>query len=230
VRRGEGGFTLIEMLVAMAIFAALIVVLMTGYRQGLLMWDKGQQISRSWLDMEFRYRLLDTLFAQAVVADDEYAKGLTAPYFVGEGSTVRLLSAAPLMDDYGRIRPVFLQLFSEQNGLLTLRYREGLLHSDQRRGMRWSDQWVVLLAGLKDASFRYEAPENPMPDELAAMNLNEQMLKMYRNKPQWLGAYQGHEQLLYPRRIGLDFTDGNDEKHQWYFRPPDSADAWTMAQ
>jgi len=218
------------MLVAMAIFSALIVVLMTGYRQGLMMWDKGQKMSRQWLDMEFRYRLLDTLFAQAVVADDEYATGYVAPYFVGKNTTLRLMSAAPLMDDVGRVRPVRLQLVHRPDGLLSLRYQEGLLHSDQRRGIRWSDQWVVLLDGLKRASFSYEAPANPMPDFLLGVKLGASEMKRYRDQAEWLSSFQSHKMLLYPSRVALYFTDANDEKHRWLFRPPDIPEAWTVEQ
>ncbi|MBN4073526.1 prepilin-type N-terminal cleavage/methylation domain-containing protein [Mariprofundus ferrooxydans] len=226
----EKGFTLIEMLVAMAIFASLIVVLMMGYRQGLMMWDKGQHVSREWLDMEFRYRLLDRLFAQAAAANDTISIDQVAPYFIADGLNLKLLSAAPIMDNVGRIKPVQLQLLKQQNSLMALRYQEGMLYSDQRRGIRWSDQWVVLLDGLTDASFAYEAPENPMPDELAHLNLNEQELKMYRDQPEWLALYDAHDLLLYPRRIAFQFTDANNEKHRWLFRPPDMADAWTMEE
>ncbi len=230
MRKSEKGFTLIEMLVAMAIFATLIVVLMMGYRQGLMMWDKGQHMSRAWLDMEFRYGLLDTMFAQAVVANDEFAKGQVAPYFIGDSTSLKLISAAPIMDNVGRVRPVQLQLLKQSGGLVALRYKEGLLYSDQRRGIRWSDQWVVLLEGLSDASFAYEAPENPMPDEIARLNLNQQDVIMYREQPEWLGSYNTHDMLLYPRRISFQFTDANSEKHKWVFRSPDIADAWTMEE
>jgi len=228
MRLSDKGFTLIEMLVAMAIFATLIVVLMMGYRQGLMMWDKGQQMSRAWLDMEFRYRLLDTLFAQAVVSNDEFSVRQVAPYFIGDSLSLKLLSAAPIMDNVGRVRPVQLQLLKRKNGLMSLRYQEGLLYSDQRRGIRWSKQWVVLLDGLSKAFFAYEAPENPMPDELSYMNLNKEELSMYRNQAEWLNSYQCHDMLLYPRRVSFQFTDANNEKHKWIFRSPDIADAWTM--
>jgi len=227
---GEKGFTLIEMLVAMAIFSALIMVLMTGYRQGLMMWDKGQQMSRSWLDMEFRYRLLDTLFAQAVVADDEFTRKQSAPYFDGDASTLRMLSAAPLMDNSGRIRPVMLQLTVRPDRRLDLRYQEGLLHSDQRRGIRWSGHWAVLLEGLSRASFSYELPENPLPDVLIGVQLSEAEQKAYRDKPEWLPSCQSRDLLVYPRRIVLRFTDSDDVAHQWFFRPPDTSDAWIMGE
>jgi len=230
MRSTEKGFTLIEMLVAMAIFATLIMTLMMGYHQGLMMWEKGQHLSRLWMDMEFRYRVLDTLFAQAVVSDDEYAKGRVAAYFIGDDSSLKFLSAAPVMDSVGRVRPVELQLLKLKSGLNLLRYKEGRLYSDQRRGIRWSDQWLVLLDGLREASFIYEAPENPMPDELMHLNLEKKDLRIYRNRPEWLNAYDTHELLQYPRRIKFQFTDVNKEKHTWVFRVPDMSDAWTMEE
>jgi len=228
VKSDEKGFTLIEMLIAMAIFAALIMVLMSGYRQGLMMWDKGQHMSRQWLALEFRYRLLDTLFAQAIVADDEFAAGYTAPCFSGGGATLMLLTAAPLMDHVGHVRPVRLQLVHRPGGTLSLRYQEGELYSDQKRGIRWGNQWIVLLKGLRQASFSYEAPANPLPEVLSKMNLGKQAMHRYRNQAEWLPSFQSHEMLLYPRRVALRFTDANDNRQRWLFRPPDISEAWIM--
>jgi len=222
------GFTLIEMLVAMAIFASLIVVLLMGYHQGLMMWDKGQHMSRRWLDLEFRYHLLDTMFAQAEVADDEFAKDVSAPFFNGDKDSMQLISSAPLMDDIGRIRPVMLQWSAREDGLLDLRYQEGKRHSDQRRGIRWSGQWVILLHAVSHVSFRYELPENPLPEALMGFRLSKQDRAMYRDHPEWKSSCQSRELLRYPRRVALYFTDANGVAHQWFFRPPDRSDAWIM--
>jgi len=222
------GFTLIEMLVALAIFSSLILVLMGGYRQGLLMWDKSQHASRSWLDLEFRYRLLDTLFAQAVVADDEYEKGLSAPLFHGDSHVMWLITAAPLMDDPGHVRPVKLQWFAERGGVFDLRYQEGARHSDQRRGIRWSNHWVTLLKAAGKVSFRYELPENPLPAALFGVRLSRQERAMYRDHPEWKSDCDSRQLLRYPRRIALRFTDASGRAHAWLFRPADRSDAWVM--
>jgi len=222
------GFTLIEMLVAMVIFSTLIVVLMGGYRQGLMMWDKSQHMSHGWLALEFRYRLLDSLFSQAIAADDEYATGVSAPFFYGDKGAMRLISSAPLLDNPGRLRPMKLQWFSNQDGLMDLRYQEGESHSDQRRGIRWGGQWVTLLRAVRHAYFRYELPENPLPEVLQGVRLNASERHMYRDHPEWNSVCDSQQLLRYPRRIALYFIDANGIEHQWFFRLPDRSDAWIM--
>ena len=222
------GFTLIEMLVAMAIFSALVAVLVLGYRQGLMLWEKGQQQTHRWLKLEFRYRLLDTLITQAVISDDEVSRGLFIPYFKGTKTSMQLISAAPLMDMPGHVRPVALQAVQADDGTWQLRYREGRRYSDPGRGLVWDGKWMVLLNGLRNISFRFEAPAFPLPPELDVHFLSVKERKRYRDTPQWLTAYDTHALWKYPRRVSIRFTDADGGRHAWMFTPPRWPDAWTM--
>jgi len=227
-RHCQKGFTLIEMLIAMAIFSALIAVLMMGFRQGLILWDKSQHQSKEWLDYEFRYRLLDTLFSQAVISDDEYAKGMFAPYFKGNKTSVRLMSAAPIMDMPGRVRPIALKAIQQDDQTWTLRYREGYRYSDPGRGLRWKDEWVDLLNQLKSIQFLFEAPAFPLPQELRGEFLSQGEKLIYRDVAEWKVQYDTYQSWKYPTQIKLNFVDINDIPHQWLFVPPRWPDAWTM--
>ena len=229
MKQYQKGFTLIEMLVAMAIFTALISVLMLGFRQGLLMWEKGQQQSSVWQGYEFRYRLLDTLISQAVVSDSQTKNpGLFLPYFHGTQTSMQLISSAPIMDVPGRVRPLDIRATQSADGSWKLDYREGERYSDASRGLRWNAAWVTLLSGLKSVSFSFEAPANPMPPELDVRFMSKDERMLYREAPEWMMQYDIYQIWRYPQSVALDFVDGSDVSHHWLFVPPRSPDAWTM--
>ena len=229
MRQYQAGFTLIEMLVAMAIFTALISVLIVGFRQGLLMWEKGQQQSRIWQDYEFHYRLLDTLVSQAVISDSRSMKlGISLPYFYGTKTSVKFLSSAPVMDVSGRVRPVEIQAVQLEDGIWQLNYREGARYSDVGRGLRWSGEWVTLLSGLKSVLFSFQAPANPLPPELDARFMSNDERMFYRNSPEWMNQYDISKIWRFPQSIMINFVDKDDASHRWLFMPPRWPDAWTM--
>jgi prepilin-type N-terminal cleavage/methylation domain-containing protein len=223
----QKGFTLIEMLVAMAIFTSLISVLMLGFQQGLLLWDKTQQQSHRWLKSEFRYGLLSTVFSQAILADNQYKKGLYASYFIGTSTNIKLISAAPIMDANGRVRPIEIKAVKE-NKRWKLLYREGARYSDIDRAISWSNNWVELLTELEEITFSYLAPAFPIPAELKMRWLNKEEKLRYREKPTWVAGYDSKKLWLYPLQISIDFTDGKGVAQQWLFTPPNSPAAWSM--
>jgi len=229
VKQYQKGFTLIEMLVAMAIFAALISVLMLGFQQGLLMWEKGKQQSSVWQGYEFRYRLLDTLISQAVVSDSQTKNlGLFLPYFHGTQTSMQLISSAPIMDVPGRVRPVDIRATQAADGSWELDYREGERYSDVSRGLRWNAAWVTLLSGLKSVSFSFEAPAYPIPSDLDVRFMSNDERMLYRENPEWMSQYDISKIWRYPQSILIDFVDRNDVAHHWLFMPPRWPDAWTM--
>jgi len=223
----QKGFTLIEMLVAMAIFTGLISVLMLGFQQGLLLWDKTQHQSHRWLKSEFRYGLLNPVFSQAIISTNQYQKGLYASYFIGTATNIKLISAAPIMDANGRVRPIEIKAVEKQHRWQLL-YREGNRYSDMDRGIVWNNEWVALLTDLEKITFFYLAPAFPMPEELDIRWLTKEEKIRYREKPTWLAEYDSKKHWLYPLQIAVEFTDGKGIAQQWLFTPPNSSDAWSM--
>ncbi len=223
----QKGFTLIEMLVAMAIFSSLISVLMLGFQQGLLLWDKTQKQSHIWLKSEFRYGLLNTAFSQAITATNQYKKGRYASYFIGTATNIKFISAAPIMDVNGRIRPIEIKAV-EENRKWQLLYREGSRYSDIDRGIRWNKNWAKLLTGLEKITFSYLAPAFPLPAELDRRWLTKEEKLRYREKSTWIADYDSKQRWLYPLQIAIEFTDGKGLAQQWLLTPPNGSDAWSM--
>lgn len=223
------GFTLIEMLVSIVIFVALMAILVLGYRQGLMLWDKGQHQSHAWLDDEFRYRLLDTMITEAVIADHEVARSIFAPYFEGSTTSMRFISKAPIMDLPGHVRPVALRSVQINDKSWQLQYREGGRFSDVSRGISWESDWIPLLTQLQSINYRFEAPAFPLPPELDPRLLSKKEKRLYRAHPQWMSTYDSHALWKYPRRISIHFTDAAGTIHAWLFSPSRWSDAWTMS-
>jgi len=231
-RQFERGFTLIEMLVAMVIFASLIAVLMMGFRQGLLMWEKGQGHAHVWQDHEFRYRLMDSLVTAAVISDNQTRSGLALPWFEGSATSMRFISAAPMMDLQGRARPIEIQATRSNKTAVkdvwALRYREGKRHSDSARGLRWSDQWVTLYDDLQSISFSFEAPVYPLPPFYRNMVLSADVRLRYRDKAVWMSQYDISALWVPPQAITIAFVDHQGIEHRWLFSLPDWAEAWSL--
>jgi len=223
----QRGFTLIEMLIAMAIFSSLMAILMLGYQQGLNLWQKSQHQSKQWQRMELRYHLLDTLFAQSVVADYTYTAGLSAPYFFGDKTSMRLMTASPMLDMPGHVRPVAFRAVNH-DGTWAIEYREGNRYGDPGRGIIWPDSWIPLMEGLSSVELSFQAPSNPAPASIARKDMSEEEKLRYRNEPEWMVAYDSYKLWRMPRRVSIRFSDRNHMKHEWLFALPQVANAWPM--
>ncbi len=223
------GFTLIEMMVALSIFSALMAVLMLGYSQGLSLWERGRKHTSHWQSLEYRYGLLATVFAQAQAADYQRIGGIYVPFFHGDPEKMTLMTRAPILDFVGRVRPVELKLDQQADKTYTLTYREADRYSDPARGIHWENaQWTTLMDKLTSASFRFEASAFPLPEELDPNYLDANDKLRYRDKAQWLEHFNSHAIWRIPQRVELRFTDRFDHDHQWTFPLPRGSDAWSL--
>ncbi len=222
------GFTLVETLVAMVIFSALIGVLMTGFSQGLSLWERSRDQTQHWQGLEQREELLQRLFEQASASDFPSRDGIFLPWFEGSSTDMTFLSTAPVMSVSGTVKPVQLR-FEQKNGRWRLLYREGRRGNDPGRGMRMDKQdWIPLLTDLKQGAFRYEAPVHPMPAETEARLLSRQERARYRDHPVWMDSYNTRNLWILPQRIEIHFTDSEGVSHRWRFFFRHHTDVWSL--
>ncbi len=223
------GFTLIEMLIALSIFASLMAILMSGYSQGLSLWDRAQRHSSQWQALEYRYGLLADLFIQAQVADYRKVVGMYVPYYEGSATSVRFLTRAPILDFPGRIRPVELALERRDDDSYDLVYKEAARHSDPGRGINWRGiRENLLISGIKSASFQHEASSFPLPLELDPLYLDNREKLRYRGVAEWLPAFDSAWMWRVPQRVRLSFIGADGVEHRWTFPLPARSDAWSL--
>ncbi len=227
--RRTGGFTLVEMLVALSIFSMLITLLMTGFSQGLSMWERGNAKSFYWLSTEYRHELLRQLFFNARLSDYRGQQGITYPHFFADENQVAFTTRAPVLDLAGRIRPVRIILQRDEDGVADFYYQEAGRHNDQGRGIEWDQtRRVVFLEELTDPQFRFLAPAFPLPPDLYIAELTREEHLRYRDEAEWLDWYDTSILWKAPLLVELTFTDKHGDDHRWAFRVPTEMDAWSL--
>ena len=222
------GFTLIEMLVSLSIFASLMAVLMIGYSQGLSLWDRGRNHAGYWQGLEFRHGLMGSLFSQAQYADYRKVGGAFVPHFQGGTQSLEFVSAAPILDFAGRLQVVRLTIETLE-GTQQLTYQESGRFTDPARGIDWSDvNSVVVISAISDASFIYEASAFPLPGDLDPNYLDAGDKLRYRAQPEWLKDFDSNIIWRIPQRVAINFTGQDGIQHEWVFAVPQAADAWSL--
>jgi len=170
-RRRSGGFTLVELLVAMTLLGLIFVALFGGLRFGTRTWETGNERSEAFAEVELMQSLLRRQLAQAVML--RVPKGAEA-VFVGEGDRLGFAAPGPSQTGVGGL--YLFEVFTEpsdENHRLVLRWQihrpelefpldgeaskrrvllenvEGLRFSyfgdtEKKNDVQWNDSWSGL--------------------------------------------------------------------------------------
>ncbi|MBI5442051.1 MAG: prepilin-type N-terminal cleavage/methylation domain-containing protein [Deltaproteobacteria bacterium] len=167
VRPGAGarGFTLVEVLIATAILAALLALAAAGYSAFLKAWARSDHARFDELE-QFRLRWLITAaiegsFDYYVTARDPQGLETKRPYFIGTSSELRFVTLSSVQR---KGFPAMARLLREggvEGKPARVVYEETVL--DRGYLKEWDDHLepdlrLVLFDGVEDCSFRYYGP------------------------------------------------------------------------
>jgi general secretion pathway protein J len=196
--RARAGFTLLELLVALALLAALAVILLSALQFGTQVWQRGDPPTAG-ADLATAYDTLqDNLERALPIPERMEESNTTLMAFDGTADSVTLVVANP-----GRV------------GLLgdtVLRIALGAGEGDPFLAVSWApydpkrrlaidafNETLTLLPGVRAISFRYFGAR----DEDGAA-------------PRWWDEWRDETRL--PRLIAIDFETEDGRRRSWSFR------------
>jgi len=96
-RRGEPGFTLIELVLALTIVAIMVTMLFSGLRVGIRAWQRGEERAAALQHSRSMRQLLEAALAGAYWYVGRVEEGAAAPIllFKGEADRVSFVTVAP---------------------------------------------------------------------------------------------------------------------------------------
>jgi general secretion pathway protein J len=102
--RGANGFTLLELLVSLSIFAMISVLLFGGFRFGLRVWESGNDRIEQSSQIELVQNLLRRQLAVATLPRTERRRDVierAPPLFTGKQDSVRFVASLPIRAELG---------------------------------------------------------------------------------------------------------------------------------
>lgn len=158
-RRGQTGFTLLELVVAITLMGLVLVVLYSGLRLGLNGWDSGEARAEATNRLRLAEEFLRRQLAQSMAVYRTNDKQEKTVVFAGQAERIEFV--APMLAQLG------------QGGLYRVRIEAG----DGRLWIRWRPYWptdpnageereTALLEGVSGIEWAYfgaERDDDPHP-------------------------------------------------------------------
>ncbi len=104
----ERGFTLLELLVAITVFALMIGILVSGFRFGARVWEQAEQTSSQVIDVESAFALVRRLIAGALPYTVPTEDGEVYVDFLGTADAVSFVAPAPAQAFVGALHTISL--------------------------------------------------------------------------------------------------------------------------
>lgn len=153
--RREGGFTLLELLIAISILALTFGLLTGGIRFGVAAWEKGSDIGKHAGEIRTAHRILRQQFEQMRPVIERRRQGNRRAAFAGEPDAVRFVAPPPAQSAAPGIYLIQIAIEEAQDGKrLTMAWRRLQPdHSDFTESREMKS--AVLGDGLADGVIAY---------------------------------------------------------------------------
>jgi len=194
-RRGEEGYTLLELIVAMALLGLVFALLAGGLRFGAAVWEKGGDVATRTAELQTTQRLLRRLLEQ-IQPHNKPGRGRTVrAAFTGGADELLYVGAPPA--HLAAPGPYLIRLGvdgARRDKALTLSWRR--LQPDLRDvdDSQPTDS-TVLIRGVKDVTFAFFGNKRP------------------RDRPSWHGGWANEQN--HPQLIRLSLSYGRNDQRQW---------------
>lgn len=198
------GFTLVELLIAMSIMLAMLVLAGTAYQLYTASWQRDlSKIQQSYQDFRYTELLLDAMqgILPLAVTDD----GRQAYYFLGREEGFTAVSYSPIFNSGF---PAVIRVFREANasGGYRLVYEEASLQqvvlSSAAQNLPFSQRQIIYNE-ISDLTFSYYGWKD-IATRMAAVGDVDVSIK---NAPAWSEQYDALNRRLHPEKIRIQLGE-----------------------
>jgi len=157
------GFTLVEVMVTLAILGLILLVVFGAFRLGLSAWDKGEFIKEEYQKMRISSQIISRQF-KSIVPYKIKSQKADADYLAFEGKPryIRFVSAFSLRAKQPEGLVYAIYMFQEggnEGGRLVL-YEQRALNKDFMEELPPEESGVALFEGISDVRFEYYQQED----------------------------------------------------------------------
>lgn len=205
----EHGFTLVEMLVVLAIFSTVVSLVMFGFEQGRSQWQRALNENNNIIRYHKQFSWLSSAFNQSVASNFSVGFSDSAPYFKGDSKKVSFLSESPILGGPGTYAWVEINQKLNDGGGLMLVYQE-TPNSDPYYGLYETNQTeaLTLFTDVEEYHWRYYV------DELA-YNANGGRVRVGRH---WVESIDSYNEAQMPVMAKLTVKLKNGQEYVWPFK------------
>jgi general secretion pathway protein J len=158
--RGARGFTLLELMIGLALLGLIMTLIFAGLQLSIRGWDEAEAAG----ERANRIRLVQSLLLRELSAVYPYRwKGTVDRNiaFVGVGNSLRFVSSAPPRAGQGGLNLVELFFARSAQGVRLLMRRQIPAREQRDFDLLEKEDSVVLLEGLESAAFEFFGSDTP---------------------------------------------------------------------